>query len=199
MADLLEELSRYGDYLDEVEATWTSSSPTADLDVVRMHGHRRPGLFLLAAAVVVVCAVATLAVVSRSGNDPASIGTTSPVTPGGPCTPVQDHGGTVRGCVYTRDLNSGPKRATQLIATYGGFPVYESPPSGRVVGVQVPGFGFVPVELVTQLPMIENCASIVNEAAKAGEAAAVGADCHQLLERVGYSAAELGDDAGISP
>lgn len=199
MADLLDQLARYGDLLDEVEATWDSPVRHAGPDVIPMRSRRRPRVVALVAAVVVIGLIAVVTLVrSDSGRPPAvEAPATPPVTR--PCTSVQDHGGTGRGCVRLEDLDASPQRQTELQSLYGGFPVYPSPESNQVVGVEVPDFGFVPIDLIGQLPMLRDCEALAHQATKSNSVPViVGSDCRALLQRLGYSAAEFGVGDGSS-
>jgi hypothetical protein len=120
------------------------------------------------------------------------------------CIGVSSHDGVVRGCIKKSDLDASPPEYDAMMKTKGGLPVFASSTSSEVVGVMAGDVGYVPNELVGQIPALQACTKALGVAAQSPGGSALDANCHSLLRGIGYAESVLdgtfsSKDAAASP
>jgi hypothetical protein len=74
------------------------------------------------------------------------------------CIPVDTRSGVTAGCILKADYQMNPTQAAEFLKAHPeGLPVYAAAGSSQVVGYESDGFGFVPVDLATQIGTLKQC------------------------------------------
>jgi hypothetical protein len=160
-------------------------------DGVRARARRRRTVGAgVATVLVAVLAVFVLVPLADSGSNGRSVSVQpgdGPGAGGASCQPVVGHDGhTPVGCELASDANSSGERLAELVARFGGIPVYGDASAREQVGVVTTDLGFVPRDLVPRLEEVRACWPPVQAILGDPTAAPLDARCHELMTAMGY-------------
>ncbi len=173
------------------DAVRTSVRPEPpSFDAVRSRARRRRTVGAgVATVLVVVLAVFVIVPLADSGSDhsPVSVQPGGDPVAGDSCQPVVGHDGNTQvGCELASDASSSGDRLAELVARFGGLPVYGDASAREQVGVVTTDLGFVPRDLVPRLAELRACSPAVQAMLADPAAAPLDARCHELMAALGY-------------